>query len=99
MDMVKWDNMDDFDNNILVGNFALEIPSTDKLMDIPTQQLIKPEQELSRYGTPLSDKKMDLKISSRIPKNTNKAIEWALKVYEEWAFFPGIGPDKEILFA
>ena len=59
MDMVEWDNMDDFDNNILLGNFALEIPSMDKLMDIPTQQLIKPEQELSNYRTPLSDKEID----------------------------------------
>ena len=30
---------------------------------------------------------MDLKIRSRIPKNTNKANEWALKVYEQWASF------------
>ena len=87
MDMLTWDNMDDFDDNILLGNFALEIPSMDELMDIPTQQLIKPDHELSRYGKPLSDKEMDLKIRSRIPKNTNKANEWALKVYEQWASF------------
>ena len=36
MDMLTWDNMDDFDDNILLGNFALEIPSMDELMDIPT---------------------------------------------------------------
>ena len=60
MDMLTWDNMDDFDDNILLGNFALEIPSMDELINIPTQQLIKPEHELSRYGKPLSDKEMDL---------------------------------------
>ena len=79
--------MDDFDDNILLGNFALEIPSMDELIDIPTQQLIKPEHELLRYGKPLSDKEMDLEIRSRIPKNTNKANEWAIKVYEECASF------------
>ena len=71
--------MIDFDNNILLGDFALEIPRMDELMDIPTKQLInKPEQEPSRYGKPLSDKELVLKNSSRIPKNKNKAKEWVL---------------------
>jgi hypothetical protein len=43
------------------------------------------ESSTSRFGNPISDRELDQHISTRIPKNTERQTEWALRVWRDWA--------------
>ena len=78
MDMLTWDNMDDFYDKI-VREFCSGNPFDGWINGYTNAAIIKPEHELSRYGKPLSDKEMALKIRSRIPKARIKPTNRRLK--------------------
>ncbi|XP_062599022.1 uncharacterized protein LOC134260486 [Saccostrea cucullata] len=68
------------------------------LLNIPTQQLFKVENETdhARFASPVSGADLKIKQAAGIPKKTRQANNWAVRLWTDWARFRNTRPETHM---